>query len=120
MPFIIAKTNVPVGEDAERELKSAFGRAISLVPGKSEDYLLVEVQDKCRLYLRGKNNEPIAYVTASIFGNESHAGLRELTAEITRAFGEILGVPPTNVYIKYEDISVWGAGGATFDRREFG
>lgn len=97
-----------------------LSRAIPLVPGKSEDYLLVEVRDKCRLFLRGKSDEPIAYSTASIFGNESHAGLRELTAEITRVFGEVLEIPPANVYVKYDDISVWGAGGMTFDRREFG
>ena len=75
MPFIIAKTNRAVSENQAERIKTALGRAIPLVPGKSEDYLLVEVRDKCRLFLRGKPDEPIAYITASIFGNESHAGL---------------------------------------------
>lgn len=74
---------------------------------------------KSRLYLRGRSDEAIAYITVSIFGNESHAGYAELTAEITRIFSEVLGVPPANVYVKYDDISVCGAGGMCFDRNLF-
>lgn len=119
MPFIIAKTNKRVSESQAEQIKTRLGKAISLVPGKSEDYLLVEVQEKCRLYLRGRSDEAIAYITVSIFGNESHSGYAELTAEITRIFSEVLGVPPANVYVKYDDISVWGTGGMCFDRNLF-
>lgn len=119
MPFIIAKTNKSVSESQAEQIKRALGKAISLVPGKSEDYLLVEVQEKSRLYLRGRSDEAIAYITVSIFGNESHSGYAELTAEITRIFSEELGVPPANVYVKYDDITVWGAGGMCFDRNLF-
>ena len=42
-----------------------------------------------------------------------------LTAEFTMAFHEVIGIPPENVYIKYEDITAWGVGGMYIDRRQF-
>ncbi|MBR1851787.1 MAG: hypothetical protein IJ794_01225 [Lachnospiraceae bacterium] len=67
MPFIKAKVNVPLSEEQETELKTRMGQIIELVPGKSEEYLLLEFEDNCRLWLRGRNEEPIVYIEAAIF-----------------------------------------------------
>lgn len=40
MPFILARVSTPVSKEQEIEIKSRLGRAIKLVPGKSEEYLL--------------------------------------------------------------------------------
>ena len=113
MPFII-RVNVSVSREQEREIKSRLGRAIEYVPGKSEEYLMICFEDKCRLWLRGDASQPCAYIEVSIFGNESHAGYDRLTSEITSAFG-ILGIPSGNIYVKYDDISVWGVSGFTIE-----
>ena len=57
----------------------------------------------------------MAYIIAAIFGNEEHLGYPEFTAEVTHAFGDVLGIRPENVYIKYEDIAAWGVGGQYVD-----
>ena len=41
MPFINVKTNVPVGSDKEKAIKSALGRDITALPGKTENWLMV-------------------------------------------------------------------------------
>ena len=38
-------------------------------------------------------------------------------SKVTRLYGEILGIPADRVYIKYDDISVWGVNGMAIDRR---
>ena len=119
MPFIKTKVSCQISADQETALKKRFGRAISLVPGKSEDYLLLEFEDNNRMWLRGGHEEPIAYIEASIFGNENHAGYDALTAGITKALTQILGIKPENVYVKYEDITAWGVGGQYIDRGMF-
>ena len=116
MPFITCKVNRPISREQETALKSRMGKAIERVPGKSEAYLLLNFEPDSPLWLRGENSEPIAYIQAAIFGNEGHHGYREFTVEITRAFGEILGIPAENVYIKYEDIAAWGVNGQYIDR----
>ena len=44
MPFINAKFSTTVTPDKEYELKAALGEAITLL-GKSERYLMVEIED---------------------------------------------------------------------------
>ena len=108
MPFIIARVNVSVMHEQEEIIKSRLGRAIELVPGKSEQYLMICFQDNCRFWLRGDNSLLAAYIEVSIFGNERHYGYESLTQEITRAFHDVLGIPSENIYLKYDDIHVWG------------
>lgn len=119
MPFIISRVNIPISREQELELKAWMGKAIELVPGKSEEYLLLGFEDNCRLWLRGNDSEPIAYIEANIFGNERHSGYDAFTAEVTMMFHEVLGVAPDHVYINYADIPDWGAGGVNFDRAQF-
>ena len=119
MPFIKVKTSCQISKEQEITLKSRMGKAIELVPGKSEEYLLLEFEDNSRLWLRGENTEPIAYIEAAIFGNESHAGYPAFTAKVSEIFFDVLGIRAENLYIKYEDISAWSVGGQYIDRRMF-
>ena len=119
MPFLISRVNRPINREQEVSLKTRLGRAIKLVPGKSEEYLLLGFEDNCRLWLRGDDSEPIAYIEANIFGNEGHFGNDAFTSEVTMMFHEVLGIAPENVYINYADIPDWGAGGVNFDRAQF-
>ena len=109
MPFIKSKVSCPVTHQQEQELKARLGRAIKMIPGKSEDYLLLEFEDNCRLCIAGrKASQSLAYIEAAVFGSENHTGYDAFTAEITGAFQNVLGIQPGNIYIKYEDITAWG------------
>lgn len=119
MPFLISRVNVPISREQEIELKAKLGKAIELVPGKSEDYLLLCFEDNCRLWLRGDNSAPITYIEANIFGNERHAGYDAFTYEVTKVFHQVLNIAPDHVYLNYTDIPDWGVGGMHFDRRAF-
>ena len=120
MPFIKIKAGCEITEDRETALKEQIGRAIDRIPGKSEKYLLLEFEDNCRLWLGGRNDEPVIYVEAAIFGNEDHYGFDSFASEITEAFSGTLGIRPDHIFIKFEDISIWGAAGMCFDRRMYG
>ncbi len=49
MPFIKVKVNCSVSEEQKAVLKSRMGEAIELVPGKSEEYLLLEFEGNSHL-----------------------------------------------------------------------
>lgn len=117
MPFVIAKINIPVTKEQERNIKLRLGKAIGLIPGKSEEYLLLGIEDNYSLYLDGDNSKPLVYIEASIFGNEHHIGYEEFTAAATAAFCDILGISPEMVFIKFSDITAWSVGGMYIDRR---
>ncbi|MBQ9002716.1 MAG: hypothetical protein IJ087_12765 [Eggerthellaceae bacterium] len=118
MPFLVCKTTSPITRAQEVELKTRFGCAIAHVPGKSEQGLLIAFEDNARLWLAGDNG-PAAYIEASVFANERHAGYDALSAEIAVAMRDVLGIPPERVYVRYADIPAWSVADMVADRRMF-
>ena len=116
---MMSRLNIPISDEQEVQLKTLLGKAIELLPGLSEEYLMAGFEDNYHIYLRGDNSQPIAYIEVSIFGNEAHYGYDKLTAEITKIFHEVLNINPKNIYIKYDDIKDWGVNGMNFDRNDY-
>ena len=114
MPMISTKTNVAISEEQELTLKSELGKAISILSGKSEQWLMLSLEDKCRLYFKGDNSKPIAYVEVKVFGKIDYSQSNKLTAKICEIFGEVLNIDASNVYIKYEEVEMWGWNGGNF------
>lgn len=119
MPFIVTRANVPITDAQEAELKERLGRAIAHVPGKGESGLLLAFEGDARLWLAG-GDAPLAYVEASVFANEGHAGYGALAADIARTLRDVLGIPAGRVYVRFSDIPVWSVGDMVVDRRMLG
>ena len=89
-------------------------RAISILSGKSERWLMLSFEDKCHLYFQGNNSNPIAYVEVKVFGRIDYSQSNKLTAKICEIFGDVLDIAASNVYIKYEEVEMWGWNGGNF------
>ncbi|MGK3722935.1 phenylpyruvate tautomerase MIF-related protein [Priestia megaterium] len=116
MPFIISKVNTPITKEQKLLLKSGLGKAIELIPRKSENSLMLGFEDNYRLFLRGGDSQPLAFITVSVFDNLEHKGYEKLSLAITELFNKILGIDLNNIYIKYEDINSWSVAGLTFEQ----
>lgn len=112
MPFINVKTNVSISKEEEIAIKSKLGKAISLIPGKSENWLMVGFQPECSLYFRGNSSEKIAFVEVKIYGGAPKSACDKTTAEITDILKEEIGIE--QIYIKYEEAEIWGFNGSNF------
>ena len=64
MPFINVKISENLSDTQVDNIKSRLGEAISLIPGKSEAWLMVNIQDNCKLYFKGTNDKPTALPTS--------------------------------------------------------
>ena len=53
MPFIHTRTNISLSRKQKETVKKDLGEAISLIPGKSEQWLMVGFEDSCPLYFAG-------------------------------------------------------------------
>ncbi|MDR1541505.1 MAG: hypothetical protein LBU32_26635 [Clostridiales bacterium] len=111
MPYISAKTNISITPGKETALKDKLGKAISLLPGKSEAWLMLSFEEDCQLYYKGENDDPIAYVEVKQFGSADKESYENLTAEISKILKEVLGINPENVYVNYQESSIWGWNG---------
>ncbi|MBQ7043922.1 MAG: hypothetical protein IJN78_04875 [Clostridia bacterium] len=114
MPMILTKTNTPISEADELELKELFGKAIEILPGKTETWLMLGFEENCRLWFRGDNSKPLAYVEVSALGKISPDSAEKLTAEICSILKDVLGIEGDGVYVKYEETDKWGFDGGNF------
>ena len=114
MPMISTKTNSTISSEQELKLKSELGNAISILSGKSERWLMLSFEDKCRLWFQGDNSKPVAYVEVKVFGRIDYSQSNKLTAKICEIFGDVLDIAASNVYIKYEEVEMWGWNGGNF------
>jgi phenylpyruvate tautomerase PptA (4-oxalocrotonate tautomerase family) len=114
MPFIDSKVSVKITQEQEKELKTRLGQAISIIPGKSENWLMTGFEDDYHLYFRGDNSQPIAYIEVRLFGGPNKAAFQKMTEEITKIYGDVLGIAPDHMYIKYSATPDWGWNGGNF------
>ncbi len=111
MPYIRTRFSGIITPEQEIELKAGLGKAIALIPGKTENWLMLDFEDRCRLWFRGEQTSPMAMVEVSIFGSTSQEAYDRLTSGITALFEKVLGLSPDALYIKYAETTHWGWNG---------
>ena len=104
MPYINLRTSAKLDETKMEELKSALGKAITTLPGKTETYLMVDLEGGARLWLGGDNSKPLAMIDVKIFGHAKPADFSKMTAVLC----DKLGIDPTGVYVTYAEVENWG------------
>ncbi|WP_310603913.1 phenylpyruvate tautomerase MIF-related protein [Anaerosporobacter sp.] len=114
MPFINSKVSVTLTDNQKEVLKTELGKAISLIPGKSEEWLMLGFEDNYSLYFKGQAFEKIAYVEVKIFGSTTAEAYDKLTVAICDIFNNVVGVDKDKIYVKYEEVSHWGYNGFNF------
>ena len=114
MPFINSKVSVKTTPEQQKELKARLGQAIATIPGKSEDWLMVNLEDDRTMYFRGDDSEPVAFVCVNIYGTPDEDAFARMTEEVTKIYGEVLGIKPDHMYIKYAASLDWGWNGSNF------
>ena len=113
MPYINLKTSVNLDEKLEDALKTALGKAITTIPGKTENWLMVELEGDRKLWLGGKKR-PLAMIDVKIFGHADQSDFNAMTGELCDVCQRILGIKPDGVYVTYAEVENWGWNGENF------
>ncbi len=113
MPYINLKTSVSIDEKIEDALKTALGKAICDIPGKTEKFLMVELEGDKKLWLGGKKR-PLAMIEVKIFGHAQPEDFNAMTGTLCGICERILGVKPDGVYVTYAEVENWGWNGENF------
>ena len=105
MPFIDVKVSCPLERAQELSLKAELGKAIALIPGKSEGSLMVQFTDSCRLWFGGAQDGPIAMVNVMLYGSASDESCEKFSQAVIPLFQRELGA--SHVYLKFEEVPHW-------------
>ena len=113
MPFINIKTNQSVSKTQQEAIKSGLGNAISTLPGKSEQWLMVVIEPEYILYHQG-TDAPAAMVEVQLYGGASGSAYSKLTGQISEILNSELSIPKNRIYVSYFSTSDWGWNGGNF------
>ncbi len=114
MPYISTKTTETISPNKRESIKAKLGKAIEIIPGKSEQWLMLSFEDESSMYFRGSNDMPVAYVEVKSFGKAPEDAYRKFTKAVCDILKEELEIEPDCVYVKYEEVSHWGWNGKNF------
>lgn len=113
MPFINVKTSAPVCAESAEAVKAKLGEAVRLI-GKSESWLMVNVEHADNLFFKGEKSADIAFVSVNIYGSADSAAFNRLTGEICGILKAELGTSSAHTYVMYYATPDWGFNGANF------
>ena len=114
MPYISTTTTVSVSAEKEAILKTKLGKAIEILPGKTEKWLMLSFEDNVRMYFAGDNSKPCAMVEVNLLGSAAPEYYEKMTAEVCDVFSDVLSIPKDRIYVKYEESLNWGWNGSNF------
>ena len=109
MPMFTLTTSASIA-GKEEALKAGLGRAVELLPGKSEAHLMLSLTGDTPMYFHGEKSDA-AFLDVSCFGRGKPEAYERMTAAVCALFEKELGIAPANVYIKYAETSDWGWNG---------
>jgi hypothetical protein len=113
MPNIQIQTNLTITPEMANELKASLGKAIETIPGKSERWLMVVLEDNKTMYFQG-SDAPCALASVELLGSASDATYDNMTEVMCKTLAEKLSVPADRIYVKYTEFSHWGWNGSNF------
>jgi hypothetical protein len=113
MPYIQTVTNKKISDTMRTSLEKQLGQAISILPGKSEKWLMLSFSDERKMAFAG-SEEDCALVEIQIFGSASDSSLDKMTATVTAILSSELKISADRIYVKYEFVSHWGWSGENF------
>ena len=113
MPFIRTTTNVSVSDSAAEKIRQQLGQAIRLIPGKSEQWLMLAMEGDKKMYFAG-SDEPLAMAEVSPYGSASGDCYNKLTGKITEILSDVLSIPANRIYVRYAETEYWGWNGENF------
>lgn len=113
MPFIKILTNVKIVDVVKLEINRDLGRCITKLPGKSETWLMVEVEDGRSLCFQG-STKPCLMAEVKLYGKAAKTSYEDLAHAITSLAEEKLSIPSDRVYVEFEETPYWGFEGNLF------
>ena len=114
MPFINVKTNATLSARKKEIIKRRLFANISVLPGKSDAYLMVAVEDGVDMAFHRDSETPMAMVNISIFGGATKDAYQRLNTAVAMILSDEAGIGGDYCYVRFEESKYWGFNGFMF------
>lgn len=114
MPFIQIKTNAKLSKEKKDIIKRRLFDCISIIPGKSDRYLMVAVEDGLDMAFHRESETNMAMAEIKLFGGSTKDAYQKLTAAVCMVLKDEADVSGDFCYVTFEEIKYWGHNGFMF------
>jgi phenylpyruvate tautomerase PptA (4-oxalocrotonate tautomerase family) len=111
MPFIGVRTAQKLMAPQKQAVKEGLGQLISLIPGKSEEKLMIAIEDAQDLYFRGEEKASAAFVEVRLKDKAEFADKAKFTEGVFALLEEKAGIAKDNAYVNFLEFDCWGSRG---------
>lgn len=111
MPYINVNISKKLGDADKDTLKSKLGELITILPGKTEDVLMVGINDACTMYFAGQKKDT-AYVDVRIYKQCDFESKSRFTKEVSRFLEQRFGIDGGSLFLSIGEYETWGYRGA--------
>jgi len=102
-----------MSQDQKDAVKSKLGQAINEMPGKSEESLMIAMQDDQSMYFRGKSKEKAAIVELKMLYTQTLEAKEDFTKKVCDIYSQELGIPGEEIFVAFTETEKgnWGWNG---------
>ncbi len=111
MPYISVNVTGVLTDAQKDEIKRGLGEKISVIPGKSEKGLMVDISDRHTLYMAGEKCAQTAYLDVKIYGSADLDSKRAFTEAAFAVVSQATGIPADGMYLNFSEYENWGTRG---------
>lgn len=111
MPYIAVNTSLALSAAQKTALKDALGEKITVIPGKSESKLMVDISDGHTMAFAGVERA-LAFVDVRCYGTTEFPHKKAFTEAAFEAVRQTTGLADDAIYLTYSEFANWGTLGS--------
>lgn len=112
MPFIGVNTTMTLSKNQKDEIKERLGKIITLIPGKTEAVLMIDISEGHSMYFSGKELKNCAFIDVRCYKSAPFERNKEFTEKVYEVMEEVTGIKPEEMYISISELPIWGTKGS--------
>ena len=112
MPFVKVVTSVPLCAEKRAALREAVWSSIVLIPNKTPEVTMVEIQDNADLR-KGPGEADALFTEVRLFTTPPSASKKAYAEAFFAKAEEVTGVKPDKMYLNFIEFNEWGSNGTT-------
>ena len=105
MPFVSINAGMPVSEAKMDKIQQEIGRIIALIPGKTIDNCMTQIQGTANMFMSGGPKKTV-YCEVRVFGPAPRESKAAVMVELNELFKSELGCE--KLYVNFVESTEWG------------
>lgn len=111
MPYICVNVTGTLTDAQKDALKAGFGEKISLIPGKTEKALMVDISENHTMYFQGEKRN-LAFVDVRCYKSAAFEDKKRFTEAVFEIIEKVTGLSNEDIYLSCGEYDTWGVHGS--------